>query len=165
MDIATVLISGAVGAVTSAITAYFTSKMKVSEEREKWSRELTQKYAEALATSPGVAANMARQYGIAVLVMRSRVTTDARSEGKYFIMPNSRHVVGRAPDCDINLDDPAISHHQVAFSADSSDVYVETMGARNPILINGKEIEGRVRLGSGDHVTVGKMRFEVLLLS
>jgi hypothetical protein len=39
MDLATVIVSAAVGAATSAVTAFFTSKLKISEEREKWFRD------------------------------------------------------------------------------------------------------------------------------
>jgi pSer/pThr/pTyr-binding forkhead associated (FHA) protein len=165
VDIATVLVSGVVGAVTSAVTAYFTSKLKVSEERKKWFRELSQKYAEALATNPGIAANMARQFGIALVVLRSQDPSDSGPHAKFFLLPNSRQVVGRSRDCDILLDDPAISGHHAAFSADGIDVYIETMGARNPTLVNGKAVEGRIRLHSGDHVTIGKTRFELIMLT
>jgi len=165
VDIATVLISGVVGAVTSAITAYFTSKLKVSEEREKWSRELSQRYADALATNPGIAANMARQFGIALLVIRSRNPAGPKASGKFFLMPNSRQVVGRHASCEISLPDAGMSPHHAAFSADSTDVYIETMGARNPTMVNGEPIEGRVRLRSRDLVTIGVTRFELLMLT
>jgi pSer/pThr/pTyr-binding forkhead associated (FHA) protein len=165
VDIATVLISGAVGAVTSAITAYFTSKMKVSEERKKWSRELSQRYADALATNPSVATNMARQFGIALLVIRSRNPAGPKAAGKYFLMPNSRQIVGRHASCEISLPDPAMSAHHAAFSTDGTDVYIETMGARNPTIVNDEPVEGKVRLRSGDQVTIGVTRFELLMLA
>jgi len=65
MDLSTVLVSAVVGAVTSAITAYFTSKLKISEEREKWVRDFASKYAESLAANPAVAANMLKQLAVA----------------------------------------------------------------------------------------------------
>ena len=165
MDIATVLISGVVGAVTSAITAYFTSKLKVSEEREKWSREVSQKYAEALATNPGVAAHMARQFGIALVVLKPPQSPEEKARGKFFILPNSRQVVGRASDCDIVLDVVAMSGHQAAFSADSTTVYIETLGAKNPTLVNGKVVEGHAHLRSGDEVTIGRTHFVLIMLT
>jgi hypothetical protein len=165
VDLATVLISGAVGAVTSAITAYFTSNLKVKEEREKWSRELAQRHAEALTTNPQLAANMARQFAIALLVIRSRNPAGPRASGKFFLMPNTRQVVGRHADCEISLQDQAMSLHHSAFSADSTDVYVETMGAPNPTMLNGEPVTGRVRLRSGDLVTIGVTRFEVVMLT
>ena len=164
MDIATVLISGAVGAVTSAITAYFTSKLKVSEERQKWSRELSQRYAEALATNPGIAANMARQFGIALVVQRSPYPPDQDAQTKFYLLPNSRLVVGRLPSSDIRLTDPQVSRNHAAFSADANTVYIETMGARHPVLVNGEAVTSRVRIRSGDQITIGTTRFELIML-
>jgi hypothetical protein len=109
MDLATVLISGAVGAVTSAVTAYFTSRLKISEERRKWSRELAQKYAEAAATNPDVALKIARQFGIALIVTSPLDELEYTPKGKYFLLPNARLLVGRSANCDIQLNDPLIS--------------------------------------------------------
>jgi pSer/pThr/pTyr-binding forkhead associated (FHA) protein len=165
MDLETILISGVVGAITSAITAYFTSKLKVSEEREKWSRDLSQKYAEVLQTDPNIAKNLAKQFGIALLVSRKTLTTAETGHGKYFLLPNSRIIVGRSPDCEIFLDDPVISGRQAAFSADRTNVFVESMGGTNPILVNGNVVQGRVRLRNGDEVLIGATNFEVILLN
>ena len=165
MDIATVLISGAVGAVTSAITAYFTSKLKVSEERQKWSRELSQRYAEALATNPGIAANMARQFGIALVVQRSPYPSAPEAQTKFYLLPNSRLVVGRHPSSDICLSDPKVSRSHAAFCAEGNGVYIESMGAKHPVLVNGEPVPSRVRLRSGDQVTIGTTLFELIMLT
>jgi hypothetical protein len=120
VDLATVLVSGAVGAVTSAITAYFTSRLKISEERRTWSRELAQKYAEASATNPEVALKIARQFGIALIVTSPLDEAAYTPKGKYFLLPNARLLVGRSANCDIKLDDPRISLQQAAYSARAS---------------------------------------------
>jgi pSer/pThr/pTyr-binding forkhead associated (FHA) protein len=165
VDIVTVLISGAVGAITSAITAYFTSKLKVSEERQKWSRELSQRYAEALATNPGIAANMARQFGIALVVQRSPYPSDPKVQTKFYLLPNSRLVVGRHPSSDICLSDPKVSRSHAAFYADDTAVYIESMGAKHPVLVNGEAVSSRVRIRSGDQITIGATRFELIMLT
>ena len=69
MDVETVVVSGVVGIVTSAITAYFTSKLKVSEERDNWYRDLANKYAEAAETNPAVAAKLSKQFAIALIIV------------------------------------------------------------------------------------------------
>ena len=165
MDIQTVLISGAVGALTSAITAYFTSKLKVSEERERWFRELSSKYAEALTTNPDVAANMSKQFAIAMLLVeRFKGREDGRRE-KYFLLPSSRLVAGRDAKCDILVADEVFSKAQFAFSADGKTVFLELLGAQNSPFLNGKKVEGRTKLQNGDEITLGKTRFELVMLS
>jgi hypothetical protein len=46
----TVVVSAAVGVVTSAITAYITTWLKIREERSKWQGEFSLKFAELQAT-------------------------------------------------------------------------------------------------------------------
>jgi hypothetical protein len=43
--------------------------LKVDEERKRWARDFSQQYAEALGTNPGVAANLAKQFAIALLIV------------------------------------------------------------------------------------------------
>lgn len=164
MDITTVLVSAVVGAITSAITAYFTSKLKVAEEREKWSRDLSQKYAEALQTNPAVAANLAKQFAIALLIA-NEPQHSKEGRRKVFVLPNSRLVVGRGPECDISVADDGLSRGHAAFSTDGTHIFVEPMGARGGIFVNGTIALGRVLLHNGDTVSMSKTSFEVLLLS
>jgi hypothetical protein len=53
MDASTVLVSAVVGVITSAITAYFTSKLKVSEEREKMGQRPVPKVCRGPANESG----------------------------------------------------------------------------------------------------------------
>ena len=165
MDVATVLVSAAAGAITSAITAYFTSKMKVSEEREKWSRDFTLKYAEALQTNPGVAANLAKQFAIALLIVNGARPSNQEGRQKVFAPPNSRLVVGRGAENDIVVDDAMVSRRHAAFYTDRAHIFVETMGANSGVLVNGNYVEGRVLLRNSDVVTMGETHFEVILLA
>jgi len=164
MDITTVLVSAAVGVVASAITAYFTSKLKVSAEREKWSRDLSQKYAEALPTNPAVAANLAKQFAIALLIANEPQPSQEGRQ-KIFVLPNSRLVVGRDPECDIRVIDDALSRRHAAFSTDGAHIFIEPMGAKGLILVNGDFALERILLHNGDTVSMGNTSFEVLLLS
>jgi pSer/pThr/pTyr-binding forkhead associated (FHA) protein len=92
--------------------------------------------------------------------------SDERGRQKVFVLPNSRLVVGRGPECDIVIHDAAASRRQAAFSTDKTHLFVETMGARTLIQVNGAlMLEDRVLLRNGDFVTMGATRFEVVLLS
>jgi pSer/pThr/pTyr-binding forkhead associated (FHA) protein len=166
MDTPTVLISAAAGVITSAITAYFTSKLKISEEREKWARDVSQKYAEAQQTNPAVAASLAKQFAIALLIVDELEHPGGRGRQKIFVPPNSRLVVGRAPGSDIVVEDGMLSSHHAAFLTDQTHIFVESLGAKAGVFVNnGVRVDGRVSLRAGDEVTMGNTRFEVLLLS
>jgi pSer/pThr/pTyr-binding forkhead associated (FHA) protein len=166
MDAPTVLVSAVVGAITSAITAYLTSKLKVSEEREKWARELSQKYAEALEVNPGFAANLAKQFAIALIIVNdASLDNPEEGRGKIFVPPNSRLIVGRSPECDICIHDTMLSRRHAAFFADKAHIFIETMGAQAGVSVNGEPVDGRVRLRTRDVVSMGHARFEILSLS
>ena len=107
---------------------------------------------------------MARQFGIALVVQRSPYPPDQDAQTKFYLLPNSRLVVGRLPSSDIRLTDPQVSRNHAAFSADANTVYIETMGARHPVLVNGEAVTSRVRIRSGDQITIGTTRFELIML-
>jgi hypothetical protein len=165
VDLETILISGVVGVVTSAITAYFTSKLKVNEERDKWYRDLSNKYAEALGTNPAVADNLSKQFAIALIVVEGTGRQVGKERKKYFVLPNSRTVVGRDPSCDILIEDPQPSRKQIAFAADGADIFLETLGTKSPVTLNRKPFSGRTRLKNGDEVTIGDTRMELIKLT
>ena len=77
------LLSGAVGVVTSAATAFITSKIQLRRESAAWRREFALKFAE-LSAKPdkGPAQALAQQVGIGVIIFEG-------SEGreKHFVPP------------------------------------------------------------------------------
>ena len=66
MDIGTVLLSAGVAVMTSAVTAYLTSKLTISVEREKWGRERAVKDAEVVDTKPAFAQDLAQQFAVEI---------------------------------------------------------------------------------------------------
>ncbi|MEZ6188227.1 MAG: FHA domain-containing protein [Planctomycetota bacterium] len=59
------------------------------------------------------------------------------------------------------LTDPGISsqHAQVVFGGDG--FYVEDLGSRNGVYVNGTRIQGRQKLAAGDFVVIGSSRMRV----
>jgi len=55
MTLQAIIISAVVGIITSAVTAYITTRLKLKEERDKWRREFAFKFAEAQVANNGVA--------------------------------------------------------------------------------------------------------------
>ena len=66
MDARTVIVSTMVGIAASAITAYITTWLKMREERKKWDRDITLKYAEANVVPRDAAETLARQFAVGI---------------------------------------------------------------------------------------------------
>jgi pSer/pThr/pTyr-binding forkhead associated (FHA) protein len=148
MNLETILISAAVGIITSAITAYFTTRLRMKEEKARWRREFAMKYAEAQAKDNQNAQRMAVQFAIGVLIKNPETAERER----IFVPPYCRLIAGRSPDNSIVLDDSNISRHHCAFDADDTDVYVEDLGSPNGIWLKGVQLHGRSKLETGDVV-------------
>ncbi len=71
-------------------------------------------------------------------------------------------LVGRAPICDVQIEDREVSRRHAYFYPDGAGCCVKDMGARNGILVNGRRVKER-RLEAGDVVEVGPLRFTLLV--
>ena len=167
MDIGTVLLSAGVAVMTSAVTAYLTSKLKTSEEHKKWNRELALKYARVVNTNPAFAQNLAKPAAVGYLVIDEPEGVPVSAEGprKVPIPPNCRLVVGRsAPPADIAVEDECASMRHAAISSDSVHVFVEDLDAKNGTWVNRNRVEATsVRLKDGDAVKIGSTRLRLQL--
>jgi predicted component of type VI protein secretion system len=72
-------------------------------------------------------------------------------------------VVGRAPDCDLQLFDGGISQRHAAFERQADGVYVHDLKSANGVFVNRQRVE-RQRLRSGDEIEMAsvRIRFEIL---
>lgn len=67
-------------------------------------------------------------------------------------------LVGRLPECDITLDDAAVSRRHARIVHDGADYQVEDLGSTNGVRVNGQPVT-RTALRSGDQVDFGGVRF------
>ncbi|MFM7719012.1 MAG: FhaA domain-containing protein [Actinomycetota bacterium] len=65
--------------------------------------------------------------------------------------------IGRLPDCDVVLDDPAASRHHARVERTSDGFLLEDLGSTNGTLLNGEPVE-RALLEDGDLVAIGATR-------
>ena len=79
------------------------------------------------------------------------VTPDAFS-GRQFQLPRDQQVVGRAPVCDICLDDPHVSRTHAALRRRGDVVYVEDLGSSSGTFVNGEVVTAVRELHPGDIV-------------
>jgi pSer/pThr/pTyr-binding forkhead associated (FHA) protein len=71
--------------------------------------------------------------------------------------------IGRSPDNDLILRDPATSGHHARLERRSAQFFVVDLGSTNGTLVNGEPVQER-ELHSGDRVTIGQnlVRFSIL---
>ncbi|MBK7865279.1 MAG: FHA domain-containing protein [Archangiaceae bacterium] len=74
-------------------------------------------------------------------------------------------VVGRSPDCDVVLDDPAVSQKHAAILWDGKVGLLRELGSSNGTYLNGLRLGSRAALRTGDEVTFGYSTFVFLLSS
>jgi pSer/pThr/pTyr-binding forkhead associated (FHA) protein len=157
MDAQTVMVSAVVGVATSAITAYITTRVKMSEERKKWERELALKYAEAAAVNPAVAGSLATQFPAGYLIVRQPF----KQREKIFIPNHNRIIIGRSEGCAVFLHDKRVSRQAAAISSNGTSVFLEDLGSRKGILLNGVQLGHEPsKLESGDIITINETSLE-----
>jgi len=84
----------------------------------------------------------------------------ALTDGQNILVDKSILLIGRHPECDIQIDSRKISRRHCCVAQVSGYLVVRDLGSTNGIRINGvRVLEGRLR--EGDEVTIGNSRFKV----
>jgi pSer/pThr/pTyr-binding forkhead associated (FHA) protein len=75
------------------------------------------------------------------------------------------HVLGRAKNAPLRIDNPTVSRQQarIVLSADRSEAALEHGGGVNPTRLNDANVEKRTALASGDVIGFGAITIEVVL--
>jgi predicted component of type VI protein secretion system len=76
------------------------------------------------------------------------------ASGQRWALTKERHVIGREPDCDIVIPDRQVSRAHAVLVRVEDGYEVEDLSSKNGTHINGKPLEGRVRLQDGDLIQV-----------
>ncbi len=78
-----------------------------------------------------------------------------RYQGSDLELPTGAFVVGRSSACSLALDDALVSRRHASIEVRGEALFVEDLGSRNGVLVNGLKIEGSRRIVHLDRVTVG----------
>ncbi len=70
-------------------------------------------------------------------------------------VPPGEFVIGRSPECQLSLDDALVSRRHAILVVHPDAVFIEDLGSRNGVLVNGKRISGPSRVTDSDQITVG----------
>jgi diguanylate cyclase (GGDEF)-like protein len=89
---------------------------------------------------------------------------DPKMIGSRFRVPRRPRVaVGRAESADLHLaGSPALSRHHATFHFADDAAMIEDAGSRNGTFVNGRRIEGKVELASGDRIQLGGVHCKFL---
>ncbi|HXG10855.1 MAG TPA: FHA domain-containing protein [Gemmataceae bacterium] len=86
----------------------------------------------------------------------------ALSDGGSILLDKPIMLLGRHPECDIQIDSRKVSRRHCCIAMVSDYLVVRDLGSTNGIRINGQRVtEGRLR--TGDELTIGNCRYQVRL--
>lgn len=78
-----------------------------------------------------------------------------RYQGSDLELPPGAFVIGRSSTCNLSLDDALVSRRHATITNKADGVWVEDLGSRNGVVVNGNRIPGPTKLSHLDRVTVG----------
>lgn len=90
--------------------------------------------------------------------MHELFITSGRGSGRRVQLNSPRTVIGRHPDCDIVLDESAVSRQHAAITVEGGEAFIEDLRSRNGTRVNGRPVTGRLRLSRGDEVAICDQR-------
>src|ERR1700692_1072160 len=82
------------------------------------------------------------------------------NEGPNILLDKPILLLGRHPECDVQIDSRKISRRHCCIAQVSDYLVVRDLGSTNGVRINGvRVLEGR--LAEGDELTIGTLRYQV----
>lgn len=83
-------------------------------------------------------------------------------EGPSILLDKSILLVGRHPECDIQLNSRKVSRKHCVVAKVNHYIYVRDLGSTNGVRINGQRVlEGALQ--AGDELTIGSFRYQICL--
>ena len=81
--------------------------------------------------------------------------------GETFMLPAARTLIGRAPDCDVFLDDVTVSRRHAEILHSDERFTIRDLGSLNGTFVNRRRVES-AELTDDDEVQIGKYRMTLL---
>jgi pSer/pThr/pTyr-binding forkhead associated (FHA) protein len=63
--------------------------------------------------------------------------------------------IGRAPECDVVLNDATVSRRHALIVREGNDFFIQDAGSRFGTSVNGESLQSKVRLKHGDKISLG----------
>jgi pSer/pThr/pTyr-binding forkhead associated (FHA) protein len=96
------------------------------------------------------------------VLSRARAELVGGDGRRHAVSPSSATVIGRLPDCDVTLDDAAVSRRHARLVTDGVNYEVEDLNSTNGVRLNGQAVT-RAALHDGDQLDFGGVRFTFTL--
>lgn len=88
---------------------------------------------------------------------------EGRQQGKTIPLNVKQFLIGREEDCHLRPNSDLVSRHHCVFTVDEFTVRLRDLGSTNGTFVNGERLQGQTVLKAGDHVSVGKLAFEIVI--
>ncbi len=85
-----------------------------------------------------------------------------RYNGEQIEIPGTDFLVGRAPECHVQLSGGLVSRNHARVREGVDGLVVEELGSRNGVLVNQRKIRGPTLLAHGDVIGIGMESFELV---
>ncbi len=81
---------------------------------------------------------------------------DGSDKGQIRELKGAKTVIGRHPDCDIEVTVPAASRHHAQIVCVGNDFFLEDLHSRNGTFLNDEQVRARTQLNHGDLIRVAE---------
>jgi hypothetical protein len=75
--------------------------------------------------------------------------------GRQIVLESGEYVIGRAPGCDVLVEDPLVSRRHARLLVNDTTALLEDMQSENGVFLNEHRVRRSVRLTDGDRILVG----------
>ena len=82
------------------------------------------------------------------------VATKLRYRQALITLRTGKLYLGRSPDCELAISDPAVSRRHARLWVNPSQIVIEDLGSQNGVFVNGTRIQGPCELRVGDKVRI-----------
>ncbi|MDX2054352.1 MAG: FHA domain-containing protein [Polyangiaceae bacterium] len=71
-------------------------------------------------------------------------------------------LIGRSDECQLTLDDGLVSRVHARVSEEADGLFIEDLGSRNGVTVNGEPLSSKLSLHHGDRIQIGEQEITVL---
>ncbi len=89
--------------------------------------------------------------------------TSGKHAGQKLRIPAPKFLIGRGEDCQLRPNSDSVSRHHCVLLVGADGAVVRDLGSRNGTFVNDERITSDRPLVAGDRLTIGQLKFEVVL--